>query len=372
MAKQDYYELLGINKGASDGEIKSAYRAMAKKYHPDANPNDKTAEAKFKEVGEAYSVLSDSQKKAAYDQYGHSAFEQGGGAHGFNFNMDFDAHDIFGNIFGDFFGGGRSRQPQGPRRGSDLQTEVYINFEESITGAERELNLPLDDHCATCKGSGAKPGTVAESCKRCNGTGQERVVQQTMFGAMQSARTCGTCRGSGKIIKEPCSTCKGSGIVRKNEKIQITIPKGIDNGQAVRKQGMGQPGQKGGPKGDLLIVVNVRPHKQFKRQGNNLYLDLGIEFTQAALGGDITIPTPYGDIPQQIKAGTQPNTVVTIKGKGVPNVRNEKQVGDLFVKLNIKVPTSLTQNQKDLLTQFAGDLPPGETTEKKRFFGKKK
>jgi len=282
--------------------------------------------------------------------------------------MDFDAHDIFGNIFGDFFGGGRSRRPQGPQRGSDLQTEVYVDFEEAIFGAERELNLPLNSHCETCKGSGAKPGTTAESCKRCNGTGQERVTQQTMFGAMQSVRACGGCRGEGKIIKDPCSTCKGSSIVRKNEKIQISIPKGIDNGQAVRKQGMGEPGQKGGPKGDLLIVINVRPSKQYVRKGNHLYLDLAIEFTQAALGGDITIPTPYGEVTQQIKAGTQPGTVVTVKGKGVPNVRNEKQVGDLFVKLGIKVPTSLTSAQKDLLRQFAGDGEP----EKKRFFGKKK
>jgi molecular chaperone DnaJ len=368
MAKQDFYETLGIQKGASESEIKNAYRSMAKKYHPDTNPNDKTLEAKFKEVGEAYSILSDPQKKAAYDQYGHSAFEQGGGGHGFNFNMDFDAHDIFGSIFGDFFGGGRQRQPTGPRRGADLQTEVYIDFEESIFGTERELNLPLNDNCETCKGSGAKPGTIPENCKRCNGTGQERVTQQTMFGTMQSVRTCGACQGSGMIIKETCQKCSGKGIIKKNEKIQINIPKGIDNGQAVRKQGYGEPGIKGGPKGDLLIYINVRPHKLFKRQGLHLYLDLSIDFTQAALGGEITVPTPYGDAAHQLKAGTQVGTVVTMKGKGVPNLRNEKQTGDLFIKINIKVPTSLSDAQKDLLRQFAGEPP----AEKKGFWGKKK
>lgn len=372
MAKNDYYETLGASKGATDDELKKAYRQMAKKYHPDANPGDKSAEAKFKEINEAYSVLSDPQKKAAYDQYGHAAFEQGGPGGGFGFggmNMDFDMNDIFGSVFGDFFGGGRSRRPQGPRRGSDVQVNVQIEFEEAVFGTEKTISLNVNDTCDMCGGSGAKAGTVAESCKRCGGSGQERVQQQTMFGAMTSVRPCSACHGDGKIIKDPCTKCGGKGIVRKNEKVTVQIPKGIDNGQAKRVVGKGEAGEKGGPRGDLLVVVYVKPHKLFTRKGTNLYLDMNITFVQAALGDEIIVPTLYGDEKYTVKAGTQPGTVATLKNKGVPNVNNERIVGDLFVKLNVKVPTSLSEHQKELLRQFAEES--GEEIDgRKGFFDK--
>lgn len=369
MAKNDYYETLGASKSANDDELKKAYRQMAKKYHPDANPNDKTAEAKFKEVNEAYSVLSDPQKRAAYDQYGHAAFEQGAGGGFGGMNMDFDMNDIFSSVFGDFFGGGRTRRPQGPRRGSDVQVNVQLEFEEAVFGVEKVISLNVNNTCDMCGGSGAKAGTVAESCKRCGGSGQERFQQQTMFGAMTSVRACSACHGEGKIIKDPCVKCGGKGVVRKNEKVTVQFPKGIDNGQAKRVVGKGEAGEKGGARGDLLAVVYVKPHKLFTRKGSNLYLDYNISFVQAALGDEITVPTMYGDEKYALRAGTQTGTVITLKNKGVPNVNNERIVGDLFVKLNVKVPTSLTERQRDLLRQFAEESGDG-IDGKKGFFDK--
>ncbi len=371
--KRDYYETLGLNKGASDDELKKAYRKMAKKYHPDANPNNKEAEAKFKEVSEAYAILSDPQKRAAYDQMGHSAFEQGG-AGGFYGAQGFDMGDIFESFFGDglgdIFGSGRRRN--GAQRGADLQTNLHIKFEEAIFGTTKDIHITSNEKCDTCKGTGAKPGTVAESCKQCNGTGQERFLQQTIFGTMTSVRTCSLCKGSGKIIKETCTTCSGSGKVRKNKTLQVDIPKGIDNGQTIRLSGKGELGEKNGPNGDLLINIYIQPHRFFTRKGTNIYVEIPITFVQATLGADITIPTLTGEEKQVIKAGTQTGTTIILRGKGVPNIRNSRVIGDLIATLKVSVPTSLTDKQKELLRAFADEMGEDYNDHKKGFFDKLK
>ena len=386
MAKQDYYETLGAQKGADENELKRAYRQMAKKYHPDANPGDKTAEEKFKEVNEAYSVLSDAQKRAAYDQYGHAAFDGtagGGGGYGGGFGgMDFDASDIFGSVFGDFFGGGgggRSRQ-SGPKSGSDVQVNIQIEFEEAIFGIDKEISITINDHCDTCGGSGAKEGTTAENCRHCGGSGQERFQQQTMFGTMTSVRACSVCRGEGKIIKSPCEKCAGKGVTRKTKKIIVTVPKGIDNGQSIPFRGKGEAGERGGGKGDLYVKVHVKPHKLFTRNGNHLYMDMDVNFAQAALGDELTIPTVYGNEIYTLKAGTQTGTTATLRGKGAPNVRNPRSVGDLFVRLNVVVPKQMNDKQKDALRQYAAamgeinDSEDGDSAKEGRrgLFGKNK
>ncbi len=374
--KRDYYEVLGLNKGASEDELKKGYRNMAKKYHPDANPDNHEAEAKFKEVSEAYQVLSDPQKKAAYDQFGHAAFDQssGGGGGGFYGNADFNMGDIFESFFGDSFGGSGGRRRQGPRRGADVQTRINIQFEESAFGCERELNISANETCDTCNGSGSKPGTVAESCKHCGGSGQERVQQQTMIGIMTSVRTCRVCNGEGKIIKEPCQTCKGQGRIKKTKKIQVNIPKGIESGQTIRITGRGESGEKGGPAGDLLVTVFVLPHKLFARPegSTNLLIDVPITFVQAALGDEITVPTLYGEEKIAVKAGTQTGTKFTIRGKGMPNVKNNRVIGDLIVTLTVSIPTSLTERQKQLLKEFADDMGDEYKDHKKGFFDKLK
>lgn len=370
--KRDYYEILGVSKTATDDELKKAYRRAAKKYHPDANPNDPTASDKFKEVSEAYAILSDSQKRAAYDQYGHAAIEQGGmgggGFGGFDFNDIFESVFGGGDIFGDLFGGGRRRN--GPRRGEDIHTTLQISFENAFFGTEREIRVSANEACNECNGSGAKPGTAAESCRHCNGSGQERVLQQTMFGTMTSVRTCSVCRGEGKIIKEPCQECRGSGKVRKTKTLQVNIPRGIDNGQTIRLSGRGEPGQKGGPNGDLLITVYVQAHKIFIRRENNLYVEVPITFVQAALGNEIVIPTMENEEKYTVKPGTQTGTVFTLKGKGVPSVRNNKVVGDLIVTLKVTVPTSLTEVQKAKLKEFADEMGEDYKDHKKGFFDK--
>ncbi len=374
--KRDYYEVLGVNKGADDGEIKKAYRRMAKQYHPDVNPDNKEAEAKFKEASEAYEVLSDQQKRAAYDQMGHAAFEQGaGGGGGFYGGEGFDMGDIFETFFGGgSFGGfgGNGRRKQGPRRGADLQSSLTITFEEAVFGCQKDIQIAVNDTCQSCSGSGAKPGTVAESCRHCGGSGQERVHQQTMFGTMTSVRTCTVCRGEGKVIKEPCTTCRGTGKVRKSKTLQVSVPKGIDNGQTIRLAGNGEPGEKGGPSGDLLITIRVQPHAFFKRDGYQLYLEVPITFVQAALGDEITIPTLTGQEKQTIKAGTQTGTTLVLKGKGVPSVRNPRVTGDLIVTLKVLVPTALTDRQKDLLKAFADEMGDEYKDHKKGFFDKLK
>jgi molecular chaperone DnaJ len=371
--KRDYYETLGVSKQSSDDDIKKAYRNLAKKHHPDANPGDKGAEEKFKEVSEAYSVLSDGDKRRQYDQMGHAAFSQQGGFGGGGMDIN-EIFSRFGDIFGggDFFGMGGGRR-SGPKRGSDLQMRLNIKFEEAVFGVSREVTLNTYETCVPCKGSGAKPGTIAESCKKCNGTGSERVMQQTMLGYMTSVVTCSACRGEGKIIKEPCSACRGSGRVRANQKLNVVVPKGIDNGQQIRLQGKGEFGEKGGPAGDLYIVVQVSPHKLFAREGNNLYLDIPITFVQAALGDEITIPMLDGSAEKyMLKAGTQPGSIVHLRNKGVPSVRNNRNVGDLVLKFIVTVPTVMNERQKEILASFSDAMGDDFKNHKKRWFDKVK
>jgi molecular chaperone DnaJ len=379
LAKKDYYEVLGVQKNAGEEDLKRAYRKLAKQYHPDENAGNAEAEAKFKEVGEAYAILSDKDKRAAYNQYGHQAFDGSMGGQGFG-PMNFDFNDIFSSVFGDFFGMGGmggGRRPQGPMQGPDVQVSIQITFEEAVFGTEKELSLAIADTCGTCGGTGAKPGTYPESCKHCGGTGQERVLQQTIMGRITTVRPCSVCRGEGKIIRDPCPTCGGRGKVKANKKLQVTIPKGIDNGQSIRLAGKGEPGERGGPNGDLRIAVFFKPHSKFRRDGMTLRAEMNISVTQAALGGALTIPTLYGDEQYQLKAGTQPETIITLKGKGVPNVRNPKSVGDFEVKLKVQIPTQLTARQTELLKELAqasGEniQPTPQETKKPWYSGGKK
>lgn len=375
-SKRDYYEILGVQKTSDDAEIKKAFRGLAKKYHPDANPENAEAEQNFKEINEAYEVLSDSKKRAAYDQLGHSAFDGSGGGFSYSGNMNgMDMGDIFESIFGggfgDIFGGASTgRRKSGPRRGADVQTNIQVTFEEAIFGTDKEIQLPITETCEDCKGTGAKPGTAAESCKHCGGTGQERFTQQAMFTSMTSVRTCSICGGEGKIIKDPCNKCNGRGKVKKNKSISVTIPKGIDNGQSIRKSGFGEAGDKGGPSGDLFITIYVQPHKTFIRKENNIYIDIPITFIQAALGDEIVIPTIDGEETCTIKPGTQPDTVITLKGKGVFNVRNNRIRGDEIVKFKVKIPTKLSERQKSLLKEFDTETGADTFDKKEGFFDK--
>lgn len=356
-SKRDYYEVLGIQKGASDAEIKKAFRTQAKKYHPDNNPGNSEAEAKFKEVNEAYEVLKDPQKRATYDQYGHAAFENGGagagGAGGFGGFGGMDFSDIFeGFGFGDIFGGG-SRRRNGPRKGRDMQINVTLTFEEAVFGCKKEVRIPVTESCSECHGSGCKPGTYAETCSRCHGTGQEVVTQQTPFGMMQTQRPCSACGGEGKVIKTPCTKCGGKGHITAEKSVTIDIPKGIAHGQSIRKTGLGGAGERGGQNGDLYVAITVMPHKTFVRDGNNILVDVPISMTQAALGDEITIPTIDGDEKYTVKPGTQPGDTYTMKGKGVFNVRNPKLRGDQIVTFKVVIPSRLTDRQKSLLREFA-------------------
>ncbi len=352
--KRDYYEVLGVTKGASDAEIKKAYRVVAKKYHPDTNPGNAEAEEKFKEAAEAYAVLSDSEKRAKYDQYGHAAFEQGGGPGGFG-GFDFaDMGDIFGDIFGDMFGGGaRQRQSNGPVKGANIKTTVRVSFEEAVFGTQEELELPLKDECDVCKGTGSQPGHQPETCPKCAGKGQVVFTQQSLFGMARTVQTCPDCGGSGKIIKYKCSNCAGTGFVKSKKKIQIAVPAGIDNGQSIRIREKGEPGINGGARGDLLVTVLVDRHPVFQRQEYDLYSSEPISFTQAALGGRITINTIDGPYELDIKPGTQTDTKVKLKGKGVPTLRNKNVRGDHYVTLVVQVPDKLTEEQKSILNQYA-------------------
>ncbi|MCL2406623.1 MAG: molecular chaperone DnaJ [Defluviitaleaceae bacterium] len=371
MAERDYYEVLGINKGASDDDIRKAYRGLAKQHHPDANlGKEKEAEEKFKEISKAYSVLSDSEKRASYDRFGHQAFDGSMGGAGYSGNMDFNMHDIFSSVFGDFFGGGGGRRggDRGPSRGPDVQVQIQVTFQEAVVGTERELSLNLHDKCTTCNGSGAKPGTYPESCKHCGGRGEEVVTQQTMFGRMQSVRPCAVCRGEGRIIKTPCQTCSGQGKVKANKKIIVSIPKGIDNGQSIRIPEKGEAGERGGPPGDLRVLVYVKADTRFRRDGVTLFTEISVDMIRATLGGTIKIPTPYGETDYDIKPGTQPGTVVTLKNKGMPNVHNPNRVGDLEANIKVVIPIKLTVKQEELLREFNDEPTPAE----KKRFGKKK
>ena len=381
--KRDYYEVLGVSKSASDSELKSAYRKLAKKYHPDMNPGDKEAEAKFKEASEAYSVLSDPDKRRQYDQFGHAAFEggAGGGAGGFDFS-GMDMSDIFGDIFGDFFGGGRSRaQSNGPMKGQNLHHTIRITFEEACFGTEKELDLPLQDECESCHGTGAKAGTTPETCSKCGGKGQVVFTQQSLFGMVRNVQTCPDCRGTGKIIREKCPDCHGSGYITRKRKISVTVPAGIDNGQSIRIREKGDPGVNGGPRGDLLVEVAVSRHPIFQRQGIDIYSSAPITFAQAALGGDVRIKTVDGEVEYTVKPGTQTDTRIRLRGKGVPSLRNKSICGDQYVTLVVQVPTRMNGEQKELLKKFDEAMygkpeekeEADETIEKKKGrFGKKK
>lgn len=367
--KRDYYEVLGVSRQASDSEIKSAYRKLAKKYHPDINPGDKEAEVKFKEASEAYAVLSDADKKRQYDQFGHAAFEGGAGGGGFDFS-GMDMGDIFGDIFGDFFGGGRSRaQSNGPMKGQNVRTTVRITFEEACFGIDKEIDITLKEECSNCHGTGAKPGTSPETCSKCGGKGQVVFTQQSLFGVVRNVQSCPDCRGTGKIIKSKCTDCSGTGYVSKRKKISVSIPAGIDNGQCVRIRDKGEPGVNGGSRGDLLVEVLVSRHPLFQRQDRDIYSTAPVTFVQAALGGDVHIKTIDGEVIYNVKPGTQTDTRVRLRNKGVPSLRNKQVRGDHYVTLVVQVPTQLTQEQKDILLQFDkavnGESQADETEDEK-------
>ena len=369
--KRDYYEVLGVPKDADEAALKKAYRVLAKKYHPDANPGDKEAEAKFKEASEAYSVLSDPEKRRKYDQFGHAAFEGGaggaGGYGGFDFNGA-DMGDIFGDIFGDFFGGGRSaygRSSNGPMRGANLRTGVRITFEEAIFGCEKEIELTLKDECPKCHGTGAKPGTSPVTCPKCNGKGKIVYTQQSFFGQVQNVQTCPDCRGTGKIVKEKCPDCYGTGYISSKKKLQVKIPAGIDNGQSIRIAGKGEPGTNGGERGDLLVEVTVSRSPVFMRQETSIFSTVPISFATAALGGPIKIKTVDGEVEYEVKPGTQTDTKVRLRGKGVPSLRNKNIRGDHYVTLVVTVPEKLTEEQKEALKRF-DDAMKGISPEPKK------
>ena len=355
--KRDYYEVLGVDKNADDAALKKAYRALAKKYHPDMNPGDKEAEKKFKEASEAYAVLSDPEKRRQYDQFGHAAFDGGaggaGGFGGFDFNGA-DFGDIFGDIFGDLFGGrrGSAGARSGPMKGANLRTSVRITFEEAVFGTEKEIELTVKEECKTCHGTGAKPGTSPETCPKCGGKGQVVFTQQSFFGTVRNVQACPDCGGTGKIIKEKCTDCHGSGFVPMKKRFAVTIPAGIDNGQCKRLAGQGEPGINGGPRGDVLVEVIVGQHPIFQRQDTNIYSTVPVSFAVAALGGEVVIDTVDGKVIYDVKAGTQTDTRVRLKGKGVPSLRNKDLRGDHYVTLVVQTPEHLSAAAKELLRKF--------------------
>lgn len=345
--KRDYYEVLGVSKDASDDEIKKAYRKLARQYHPDVN-KAADAEEKFKEVKEAYDVLSDAQKRAQYDRFGHQDPNQGFGGGGFG-GAEMGG---FGDIFDMFFGGGRRANPNAPRKGSDLQFGLSIEFTEAVFGKETDLEIPKEVECDTCHGSGAKPGTGVETCKICHGTGQQEVAANTPFGRIVNRRVCTACEGRGKVYKEKCTSCRGSGRIKVRRKIHLNIPAGVDDGAQLRVSGEGEPGINGGPPGDLYVVLRVKSHEFFEREGNDIYCEVPITFTQAALGDEIEVPTVDGRVKLKVPAGTQTETYFRLRGKGVPHLRGNGR-GDQHVKVRVITPTKLSDKQKELLRELA-------------------
>lgn len=346
MSKRDYYEVLGVSKDASKQEIRRAYRKLARKYHPDVNKSE-DAQEKFIEVKEAYEVLSDDQKRAQYDQFGHAGTSGNQGFSGFG-GQDFSG---FGDIFDMFFGGGARRDPNAPQEGADLQYTMTLEFEEAVFGKETEITIPKEETCDTCRGSGAKPGSKINSCSHCQGTGQLNMEQNTPFGRVVNRRVCHYCNGTGKVIPEKCQTCGGNGQVKKQTKVKVSIPAGIDNGQRIRIAGRGEPGKNGGPAGDLFVIVQVKPHDYFERDGDHIYCELPLTFAQAALGDEVEVPTLHGNIMLKIPAGTQTGRIFRLRNKGVPNVRGYGY-GDQHVKVRVVTPTKLTSRQKELLREF--------------------
>mgnify|MGYP002594771776 CR=1 FL=1 len=373
--KRDYYEVLGVSKGASEEEIKKAYKKLARKYHPDMNPGDKEAEEKFKEVNEANEVLSDPEKKARYDQFGFAGVDPsygagaGGGAYGAG-GFDFgDLGDIFGSFFGGGFGGGR-RNPNAPQRGESIRASLSVEFTEAAFGCEKSITIDRFEQCPTCKGKGCAPGTTPEVCTECHGTGTVTQAQRTPFGMMQSQTVCPKCRGKGQIIHQPCPDCRGAGVVRKRRTIQVNIPAGIDNGQTISLRGQGHAGKNGGPAGDLLVTVMVQPHDVFRRDGTAVFCEAPITFTQAVLGAELEIPTIDGKVKYTIPEGTQTGTVFRLKGKGIP-VLNGRGRGDQYVTVTIETPRNLNREQKDALRKFSETLSEGNYEKHRSFFKKK-
>ena len=372
--KRDYYEVLGVSKTATDDEIKKAYRSLAKKYHPDMNPGDAEAEARFKEVNEAYDVLSDSDKRAKYDRFGHDAFDPASGGGGYGGFGGFGGADFdFGDIFSSFFGGGGGSRESARSRvqdGDDVGARVQISFDEAVFGCKKEISFARIESCPDCGGSGAEKGTKPETCSECHGTGSVTVRQQTMLGYMQTKRACSACRGRGKIIKNPCSGCNGKGRIKVNRKIEINIPAGIDTGNNVIRRGEGCSGINGGAPGDLIVEIHVKQDRIFEREGTNVFCEVPISFAEAALGAEIDVPTLGGGTEKfRIPEGTQSGTVFTLKGKGIPNV-NTKRRGDIIFTAEVETPKNLSSKQKELLRAFADSLGDDNDAKKKSFFGK--
>ena len=367
--KRDYYEVLGVDKNADEATIKKAYRTLAKKYHPDMNPGDKEAEAKFKEVNEAYDVLSDPDKKAKYDQYGHAAFDpSAGGGAGFGGFGDFGGFDI-NDIFSSFFGGasGGSTRRNGPVRGDDITVRLTISFEESVFGCKKEVSYNKIQKCADCSGTGAAKGSSPKTCSACGGSGQVRVQQRTPFGIMQTQKTCDACHGTGKIIENKCPNCRGTGFVRVPKKLEVNIPAGIDDGQQLSLRYQGSDGMNGGNAGDLYIIISVRPHSVFERDGDDLYCEVPITYAEATLGAEIEMPTLEGSMKYTIPEGTQTGTVFTLRNKGVTRV-NSKVRGNLYITVVVEVPKNLTSEQKNLLEKFAASCGESNYSKRTSFF----
>ncbi len=380
--KRDYYEVLGVSKSATPDEIKKAYRQLAKKYHPDLNPDNKEAEAKFKEANEAYEILSDSEKKEKYDRFGFAGVDpsygagQGGGFGGFggfDGGMEFDLGDLFGSFFGGFGGGGGRSNPNAPRRGSDIQTNIYITFEEAAKGCKKTVEFQKIEVCDECSGSGAAKGSSPQTCPDCNGRGQINVQQRTPFGTISTSKPCQRCGGKGTFNPNPCSRCKGAGRIRRTVKQEITIPAGIDDGQIFTVRNMGNAGANGGPAGDLRVGVIVKPHPFFERDGYNIWYDVTVSFVQAALGDKLRVPTIDGQVEYILPAGTQPGDIFKLKGRGI-QMLNSTRRGDQLIRVNIEVPKSLNEKQKEALMNFNTTMGAKavEPEEKKGFFGKKK
>ena len=367
--KRDYYEVLGVDRNVDDNALKKAYRKLAMKYHPDRNPDNKEAEEKFKEINEAYEVLSDAEKRRRYDQFGHDGVngQFGGGSQGFGGGFG-GFEDIFGDIFGDVFGGQRTRR-RGPERGQDIKQRVTISFEDAAFGKKIEIKLNRTEECSECHGSGAKAGTGKKTCPTCNGTGEVRTVQRTPFGNIQSSRTCSTCNGEGEIIETPCPKCHGKGHTRKVKTIEVDIPAGIDDGQMIKLSGQGEIGKKGGPRGDLYIVVSIKEHPLFTRDGFDVYFEMPITFVQATLGDEIEVPTIDGKVKYTIPEGTQSGTTFRLRDKGIPRLRGNSR-GDQYIKITVEIPKKLNEKQKDILREFAKECGE-EVHEKKKSFGQK-